>query len=259
MIVSRIALLLSLGCLPLCSVLPASATMSVSLQPDTAYVLPDQVFTLDLTVDYSDSLFNSYEAVLQWDSAKFQYVETQAGPLMPPDFWFEIAAGEDSVRIRHVITYSVYGPGIVSQLTLRALGTGGSPVTFRRATFSDGGLHYYHPVLHGAIVIVLDPTSGVSESIGRDLAGVRVVPNPATVGSRIFASSPNGGPAEVALFDPAGRLMLRRQFVLSGRCPVGSGVELSSLLEGKVLPSGVYGIVVSTSRSRASARFVIVR
>ena len=260
MVGSRIAVLLSLVALLLCFVLPAGATMSVSLQPDTAYALPDQVVTLDFTVDYSDSLFNSYEAVLQWDPAKLQYVETQAGPLMPPDFWFEVAAGDDSVRIRHAITYGVYGPGVVSQLTLRALGTAESQVTFRRATFSYGGQHYYHPFLHGATVIVLDPAAGVGEPIGRISPGLCVVPNPATVGSRIlFASSPDGGPAEVSLFDPAGRLMLRRQFVSSGSGPAGSGIELRSLLEGKVLPSGVYGVVVSSNRSRASARFVIVR
>jgi hypothetical protein len=259
MIVSRIAVLLSLVSLPLCSVLPASATMSVSLQPPTAYVLPDQVFTLDFTVDYSDSLFNSYEAVLQWDSAKFRYVETQAGPLMPPDFWFEVAAGEDSVRIRHAITYGVYGPGIVSQLTLRALVPSEGQVTFRRARFSYGGNRYYNPALHGAIVIVLDPTSTVREPTGGDLPRVRVVPNPATAGSRIFPSLPGGGPSEVALFDPAGRLLLRRWLVSGGSNPVGSGIDLNSLLDGRVLPSGMYGIVVSTNRSRASTRFVIIR
>lgn len=263
MIGLRIPVLVWLIALPLCvvplAVVSARAAMSVSLQPDTAYVQPAEAFTLDLTVDHSDSLFNSYEAVLQWDPVELLYVDAQAGPLMPPDFWFEVVAGPDSVRIRHAITYGVYGPGVVAQLTLRALGTAASQVTFRRAVFSYGGQHYYHPALRGATVIVLDPTSDAGDSMRRDVPYLRVVPNPATVGSRIVTRVPDGGPLAVALFDPSGRLMLHRELSAIGRGSCGTGIEMSSLLGGRVLPSGVYGIVVSGKRSRVSSRFVIVR
>jgi len=94
--------------------------------------------------------------------------------------------------------------------------------------------------------------SGAADATG-PLAILRA-PDPARTGLALEYRLPTPGPAELELYDVAGRRLARRD--LPGR---EAGVQRVALAEGNRLGPGVYWVRLSQNRREVKAKVVVIR
>jgi len=121
----------------------------------------------------------------------------------------------------------------------------------------SGRLAFPSPVADGLFTVQVGDASGIElPPMAGGLTLRLASPQPARDQVALRITSPAGGPAELMLFDVAGRQCLRRAADLTaGRQTLG--LELSAT-PGAVLRSGVYFARIESAAGAAACRFVVV-
>lgn len=192
------------------------ASVTVAVSPETLTVAPGATFTLTLQVPAFGSAFNGYDAVVEYDPAKLEFLPTspltlQEGSSMRAacaNTFFVFAAAGDSLNISHVLLCNgatLSGPAQLCVLKFRASNTPGATwVRLRSVQFYSEGLFVNPAITRDALVkwgVVLDaPPAEPPLDLG---LGVRN--NPSRSDQWIDARSPVPGFQELVVFDAAGR------------------------------------------------------
>jgi hypothetical protein len=115
----------------------AAAAIHVSLEPDSAVVQPGDTVTVKLTVFQAESEFNAFDAYVQFDPTRLQFVpassvDAQIGVVMTKDcnnFFHQFLPYSDHLEIHLSLlcnnTFET-GPGVVYQVRFLALAVAGS-------------------------------------------------------------------------------------------------------------------------------------
>jgi hypothetical protein len=227
----RISIGLLLGIGILAGWIPTSCAQAVEefnayLLPDTSVVAQGATFDVSFEVDASAHSFNGYEVRIHWNPRTLSLVSVHEGSLMTdfcPNRFTNLSQTDSTVTYTHVVLcngLSLNGPGVLSRFTFIADSIGVSPLMIFSnpdQTFYDAGRYVNpnHPtyprqvVLHDAVVVVADPTSGISSPHASDAGRleIRITPNPATRSGAIRFGLARETPVRVEVLDVQGRLV----------------------------------------------------
>ncbi len=237
----------------------ATASVHVSLQPAVSHVAPDSVFKVFIHVDEEGSEFNGYDAVILWDPEILAFVSCQPESLFAQhNQWWVPVVGDGQLSISHVIMQGgVFetGPGPLSSITFRADQLGDSPVVFDLAVFYRAGFPVEPVYTTDALVVVADPTSGVTHLEHPRGFGLHVQPNPFSGSAWIRAELESDAPVQLWLHDASGRSLGHLATEATG--PAQWPIE--ALTGGSPLPAGVYFLTVRSGGMASTARAVRIR
>ncbi len=227
---------------------PAAGVL-LAVSPDTLTVAPGATFTMELRVPVAGSLFNGYDAVVEYDPAVLTFLPRsplalQEGPDMKlacgNTFHYFRAAG-DSLSVSHSLLCAnlfLSGPAHVYSLDFRApLTPGSTHVRLRRAQFYNAGT-YVSPTLTADAVVSWGGTLGVEPALPA-APTLAVRSNPSRGTQWLDLASPRAGVQQLVLYDVSGRLVRR---LCDGAWPAGArAVAWDGLDEaGRPAPPGVY-------------------
>jgi hypothetical protein len=243
--------------------------VTAALLPDSGFVSPGSEFTLELRVTASGSLFNAYDAVVDYDPAVLTFLPTspstlQEGAYMRTacgnTFHYFTSAG-DSLVISHSLMcnlVSLPGPGQLYKLRFRAPSTPQwTWVRIRSIHFYDDGI-FVAPAFASDAAVAIGVAVGVPGP-GPAPAGIRVkvAPNPCRAAAAITVETAVGGEQQVVVCDVQGRAVRRldrgtitpgtRRIAWDGRDDAGAR-----------LAPGIYRVLVRTPGETTGARIVLL-
>lgn len=245
----------------------ARADVRIEVSPESLVVAPGETFTVVLQVPVAGALFNGYDAVVEFDPTQLSFVPVSPATLQEGasmraacgNTFFFLKSGGDSVSVSHVLLcegIALPGPAQLCVLKFRAsnAASGASRIRLRWVQFYSEGL-YVNPAITrdgfvrwgAALDVPPDP-----ESPGVSLA---VRNNPGRGDQWIDVGSPVAGRQELAIFDPAGRVVRRLD---SGDRPSGiRSVRWDGRDSGgRNVPPGVYRACLRAGGSTARASLV---
>jgi hypothetical protein len=109
---------------------------TISIEPMTMLVEPDDLFALDVNISDEVLGVTGYDLIIDFDEALLEVVNVIEGSLpagSPPTYfwWTDEGTGSHSIVINGaVLGHSVDGPGTLAELRFRALALGVTPIHF---------------------------------------------------------------------------------------------------------------------------------
>ena len=264
----RIASLVGLLAL-LCSG-PATAGITVALQPATLTVSPGATFDIEVVVTETGSSFNGFDAVVGHDPAALTLVplsplSLQEGPLMTGacgSLFHRFRRGVDRDTATVVLLcngVSVAGPGTIYRLRFQASMT--PQVTTLQFL---PGLRFYDAGLAVPGVVSANATITIGTAVGVEpgaevaRGSIAAWPNPFAASTRLRVVVPAEGAHSLLVFDPRGRIVRR----LSGAhlAPGPREVPWDGLTDaGLPAPAGLYFARLQGTRGSLVTRLVRTR
>jgi hypothetical protein len=255
--------------------------VSVSIFEDTTYVPVDDPFTVYLWIDEALCFFDSYEAVIAWDTT-FVVLD----PSMPAEeeslmtdvcgetWWLlrfyineewepVIIPGTNPSRIfiSHVAWCdgdSLAGPGALSSLNFIARQEGETSINFEFIEFYLAGVPIVPIVSQDGIVRIGASDVGNDEFILTKDIGLQIYPNPGSHPSSIRFRVPQEGPVGLDLYDASGARMaaiLSQQRLTPGWHILDR--RSTGLLSN--LPQGVYFLRLKTEAGTTARKITVVK
>jgi hypothetical protein len=239
-----------------------------ALAPTDSMVTPGAPFELHIEVTEAGSLFNAYDAVVEYDPAALAFLpmsplSLQEGSYMKTacgsTFHRFVAAG-DSLTIAHsLLCYQLALPGPRLLYRLRFLASTTPQYThvrFRTILFYNARFHV-HPVYPTDALVRIGSLSDVGQPVAPG-ARLRAAPNPFNPTTTITVETSAAALQALWVRDVAGRpvrLLQRDRFGAGTRTVVWDGRDD----HGRGLPSGVYLVMLQAGAQRAAQRIVLVR
>jgi hypothetical protein len=244
------------------------------LTPASGSVEPDSTIDVQLQVNPADAAFNSFGAVVSYDSTALTFqqlspLSAQQGCLMTGTCgpspracgttFHRFIAAADSLKIDLSALcdgFSTVGPGQLYTLRFKAAHTEQvTTVHIRHIEFYNGGIAVT-PVSTQDSQINIHRTTAVGPATRVELS-VSALPNPARGALALVIRSPGSGEQVVDVLDASGRLVRTLQRAWS---PAGSRTLTwdGTSTNGERLPAGVYLARVRAGGLVARSRIVLL-
>lgn len=253
-------------------VTPAAAQgVDVAILPTGQTVAPGSTFTLSLEVTDPGSLFNGFDAVVEYDPAALTFVplaptSQQIGSYMQGHCgsapFHRFTAAGDSLSITTVLLcsgISLPGPGQIYKLKFTASNTPQVTwVRFRSVRFYDGGL-FVSPVFDEDASVGIGVAVAIEPDVPRPGGlTLHAAPNPFRGHTFIRIVSPRDGTQRITVRDIQGRTV---RDLGGGRFAAGTRhVQWDGRDDGgRPLPAGVYRITLQTEHATASTLAALLR
>lgn len=245
---------------------PSHAAVRLAVSPETLTVIPGATFTLELRVPVAGSVFNGFDAVVEYDHTQLTFLPAnpttlQQGSSMQGacgNTFLLVQSAGDSISISDVLmcaNIALSGPAQLFTLKFRASNTPGATyVRLRNVQFYNEGLYVNPAITSDALIkwgVVLDVAPGP-----RTLeVGLSVRNNPSRGDQWVDASSPSEGEQQLAVFDAAGRTI---RHLDSGLRPAGTrAIHWDGRDdEGRLVAPGIYQARLLAAGRSVSASLV---
>jgi hypothetical protein len=224
-------------------------------------------------VDYTDEPFDSYRAVMRWDSTILHYVTAVEGTVMTnacgTKTWFLLNPGVDSVEIEHIFfpcDTAVTGPGSVSDLIFEAQVEGETDVIFDYIMFARDGTTLVarntEIVSHDGFAIVEFAGAGTQPRPQTDPTSLTARPNPSRTFGIWWEGSDTSwlerGTSVLYVCDIRGRIV---RHIWSGNLGAREYHHSWDGLDGngRQVPPGVYFVRLSTPGQALTRKVTLIR
>lgn len=265
----RLAMLLAAALVAVAPMRTARAQgVHVALAPTDSTVTPGATFELHIEVTEAGSLFNAYDAVVEYDPSALTFLpmsplSLQEGSYMKTacgNTFHRFLAQGDSLTIAHsLLCYQIAlpGPGLLYRLRFRASTTPQfTQVRFRSILFYNAGF-YVNPVIASDALVRIGTMSDAAPPAAPG-ARLRAAPNPFNPSTTITVETSTAAMQALWVRDVAGRpvrLLQRDRFAAGSRTVEWDGRDD----RGRSLPAGVYMVTLDAGEHRAAHRIVLVK
>ncbi len=249
---------------------PAAAQgVHVAILPTGQSVVPGSSFTLALEVTESGSLFNGFDAVVEFDPGALTFVPTSPTSLQQGAYmtgacgntFHRFSAAADSLAITDVLLcsgVSLPGPGQIYTLHFTASDTPQiTHVRFRSVQFYNGGI-YVNPAYPEDATISIGTQTDVDPGTSPAALAMRAAPNPFHGSTTIQITNPLDGAQRIVIRDIQGR---RVRDLEQGRFAPGTRrVQWDGRDDaGRPLPAGVYQITLQSEHATVRTLAALLR